>query len=160
LTSLTPQRKCLPPSPEPLNPNDDDDDTCVTCPQLCPRRDGTPPTRDRLLHDFGAMRAKDVVSELAMGMEESQNERDARVETLWRKLDSQNKGELDWKALQHGLKKIDHRRLPLRFWSWRAEVVDAVPQLSRMPTTCSRMSSRWLTEMETARSSTKVGMAP
>ncbi|KAH8677520.1 mitochondrial carrier domain-containing protein [Xylariales sp. PMI_506] len=54
------------------------------------------------------MKVTDVVTELELEMEESQNERDARVENLWKKLDHQKKGELDWKALQTGLKKIDH----------------------------------------------------
>lgn len=50
-----------------------------------------------------------MVTELEMELAESQNQRDARIEQLWRKLDFQRKGELDWKALQKGLKKIDHR---------------------------------------------------
>ncbi|KAK6084168.1 Calcium-binding mitochondrial carrier SAL1 [Seiridium cupressi] len=54
------------------------------------------------------MKVTDVVSEIEMEMEESQSQRDARVEALWKKLDYQQKGELDWKALQRGLKKIDH----------------------------------------------------
>ncbi|RFU31382.1 hypothetical protein B7463_g4949, partial [Scytalidium lignicola] len=39
---------------------------------------------------------------------ESQNLRDARVEKLWKRLDPQNKGELDVNGLRKGLKKIDH----------------------------------------------------
>ncbi|KAI1858634.1 hypothetical protein JX265_010727 [Neoarthrinium moseri] len=54
------------------------------------------------------MKITDVVSELEMQMDETQNQRDARVEALWKRLDYQRKGELDWKALQRGLKKIDH----------------------------------------------------
>ncbi|KAI0406259.1 mitochondrial carrier domain-containing protein [Xylaria palmicola] len=54
------------------------------------------------------MKPSDVVNELKMEMAESQNERDARVEQLWKRLDDQGKGELDWKGLQRGLKKIDH----------------------------------------------------
>ncbi|TRX90445.1 hypothetical protein FHL15_008614 [Xylaria flabelliformis] len=54
------------------------------------------------------MRPSDVVIELEREMAESQNERDARIEKLWRQLDYQGKGELDWKGLQRGLKKIDH----------------------------------------------------
>ncbi len=50
-----------------------------------------------------------VVSELEADMAESQNQRDARVEALWKKLDPQGKGELDLKGLQRGLKRIDHR---------------------------------------------------
>ncbi|RWA09473.1 hypothetical protein EKO27_g5635 [Xylaria grammica] len=54
------------------------------------------------------MKRPDVVTELAIEMAESQNERDARVEQLWKQLDYQGKGELDWKGLQRGLRKIDH----------------------------------------------------
>ncbi|XXG97562.1 hypothetical protein Hte_003867 [Hypoxylon texense] len=49
-----------------------------------------------------------VITELELEMEESQNQRDARVEQLWRRLDYQSKGELDWKGLQKGLRRIDH----------------------------------------------------
>ncbi len=60
------------------------------------------------------MKITSVVSELEMEMKESQNERDKRVEVLWRKLDPQGKGELDLKGLQKGLRKIDHRQsLPM-----------------------------------------------
>ncbi len=45
-------------------------------------------------------------------MEESQNQRDKRVEELWRKLDPAGQGELDLKGLQKGLKRIDHREIP------------------------------------------------
>lgn len=51
-----------------------------------------------------------VITEIELEMEESQNQRDARVEQLWRRLDYQSKGELDWKGLQKGLKRIDHRQ--------------------------------------------------
>ncbi|KAI1343774.1 mitochondrial carrier [Xylariaceae sp. FL0016] len=54
------------------------------------------------------MKLPDVVNELEMDLAESQNQRDARVEQLWKKLDYQTKGELDWKGLQRGLKRIDH----------------------------------------------------
>ncbi|KAI0154469.1 mitochondrial carrier [Xylariaceae sp. FL1272] len=54
------------------------------------------------------MKIPDVVTDLQMDMAESQNERDARVEKLWKQLDYQGKGELDWKGLQRGLRKIDH----------------------------------------------------
>lgn len=40
---------------------------------------------------------------------ESQNARDARVEQLWRRLDTEKKGGLKLKDLQMGLRKIDHR---------------------------------------------------
>lgn len=46
-----------------------------------------------------------------MQMDESQNQRDNRVEQLWRKLDPQATGELDLKGLQKGLRRIDHRAL-------------------------------------------------
>lgn len=59
------------------------------------------------------MKRPDLVTELEMEMAESQNERDARVEQLWKKLDYQGKGELDWKGLQRGLRKIDHRQYSL-----------------------------------------------
>ncbi|KAI4867152.1 mitochondrial carrier [Hypoxylon rubiginosum] len=49
-----------------------------------------------------------VITELQLEMEESQNQRDARVEQLWTRLDYQSKGELDWKGLQKGLRRIDH----------------------------------------------------
>lgn len=42
---------------------------------------------------------------------ESQNARDARVERLWKKLDTKQRGELDAQDLQRGLKKLDHREL-------------------------------------------------
>jgi solute carrier family 25 phosphate transporter 23/24/25/41 len=45
-----------------------------------------------------------------MEFPESQNSRDARIEHLWRKLDPQNKGELDFNGLKNGLTKIDHRK--------------------------------------------------
>ncbi|KAK8134807.1 hypothetical protein PG984_006819 [Apiospora sp. TS-2023a] len=54
------------------------------------------------------MKASDVITEVKLTMEESQNQRDARLEQLWTKLDYQHKGELDWKGLQRGLRKIDH----------------------------------------------------
>ncbi len=41
---------------------------------------------------------------------ESQNARDARVERLWKQLDTLKNGELDLAGLRKGLKKIDHRQ--------------------------------------------------
>jgi solute carrier family 25 (mitochondrial phosphate transporter), member 23/24/25/41 len=52
---------------------------------------------------------KKVETELDWEFEESQNQRDARVESLWRKLDPQGHNELDIKALKKGLQRIDHR---------------------------------------------------
>jgi solute carrier family 25 phosphate transporter 23/24/25/41 len=43
-----------------------------------------------------------------MELPESQDSQDARVEALWKKLDPQEKGEIDLRGLQRGLKKIDH----------------------------------------------------
>lgn len=50
------------------------------------------------------------VTERQMEVDESQNQRDKRVEDLWRQLDPQGTGHLDFKGLQKGLKKIDHRQ--------------------------------------------------
>lgn len=57
------------------------------------------------------MAITNVVQQFEMNMEESQNQRDKRVEELWKKLDPQGTGELDLKGLQKGLRKIDHRAL-------------------------------------------------
>ncbi|KAK0704918.1 mitochondrial carrier domain-containing protein [Lasiosphaeris hirsuta] len=54
------------------------------------------------------MKLSDVVTELEVDMVESQNQRDKRVEELWRKLDPTGSGELDFKGLQKGLRRIDH----------------------------------------------------
>ncbi|KAF6839209.1 calcium dependent mitochondrial carrier [Colletotrichum plurivorum] len=48
------------------------------------------------------------VTELEMDVKESQNQRDKRVEDLWRQLDVQKTGYLDFKGLQKGLNRIDH----------------------------------------------------
>ncbi|EFQ32997.1 hypothetical protein CGRA01v4_00524 [Colletotrichum graminicola] len=48
------------------------------------------------------------VAERRMEVDESQNQRDKRVEDLWRQLDPNGSGHLDFKGLQKGLKKIDH----------------------------------------------------
>ncbi|KAK4118704.1 EF-hand [Parathielavia appendiculata] len=57
------------------------------------------------------MPVSDAVSELAAKMEEPQNQRDKRVEELWRRLDPAGHGELDFKGLKRGLRRIDHRIL-------------------------------------------------
>ena len=44
---------------------------------------------------------------------DGQKAQDARVEGLWRKLDTQNEGHLDIKGLKLGLNKMDHRKPPL-----------------------------------------------
>ncbi|KAK0670049.1 mitochondrial carrier domain-containing protein [Cercophora samala] len=54
------------------------------------------------------MKVSDVVLKLEVEMAESQNQRDKRVEDLWRKLDPAGHGELDYKGLQKGLQRIDH----------------------------------------------------
>jgi len=56
------------------------------------------------------MTIDDVVTEVEVEWRESQNQRDKRVEELWRKLDPQGTGELDLRGLQRGLRKIDHRQ--------------------------------------------------
>ncbi|KAK4186047.1 mitochondrial carrier domain-containing protein [Podospora australis] len=56
------------------------------------------------------MKVSDVVTKLEVEMEESQNQRDKRVEDLWQKLDPAGHGELDYKGLQKGLRRIDHRK--------------------------------------------------
>ena len=43
-----------------------------------------------------------------MDLTENQKSRDARIEALWKKLDPNNKGELDVNGLRRGLKRIDH----------------------------------------------------
>lgn len=58
------------------------------------------------------MSVSSLVSKVEQGFEESQNQRDARVEQLWTKLDPDEKGELDLKGLRTGLKRIDHREHP------------------------------------------------
>jgi solute carrier family 25 (mitochondrial phosphate transporter), member 23/24/25/41 len=55
------------------------------------------------------MKITDVVTKLQAEME-TQNERDKRVEELWRRLDPAGHRELDFKGLQKGLRRIDHRR--------------------------------------------------
>lgn len=54
------------------------------------------------------MKISDVVAMPEVEMAPTQNERDKRVEDLWKKLDPQGHGELDFKGLQKGLKRIDH----------------------------------------------------
>ena len=42
---------------------------------------------------------------------ESQSAQDARVEELWKKLDTRKQGYLDLEGLKRGLAKIDHREI-------------------------------------------------
>lgn len=55
----------------------------------------------------------DVATELRKELRESQNQRDKRIEDLWKTLNP-GKSELDLRALQRGLRKIDHRKS--RLW--------------------------------------------
>ena len=41
---------------------------------------------------------------------EDQSARDARVDKLWRTLDTRNEGQLDLNGLKTGLRKMDHRK--------------------------------------------------
>ncbi|KAI5457299.1 mitochondrial carrier domain-containing protein [Mariannaea sp. PMI_226] len=54
------------------------------------------------------MTISQLVRDVEHGFEESQNQRDARVEELWISLEPEHNGELDLKGLQKGLRKIDH----------------------------------------------------
>lgn len=42
----------------------------------------------------------------------SGDDTDARVERLWRTLDTRKEGQLDLNGLKRGLKRMDHRQLP------------------------------------------------
>jgi solute carrier family 25 phosphate transporter 23/24/25/41 len=42
---------------------------------------------------------------------ETQNAQDARVEQLWRTLDTRKEGHLDLNGLKKGLRKMDHREI-------------------------------------------------
>lgn len=57
----------------------------------------------------------DVMTEVRKELRESQNQRDKRIEDLWRTLNPAKTGALDLRALQRGLRKIDHRKGP-RSW--------------------------------------------
>jgi solute carrier family 25 phosphate transporter 23/24/25/41 len=52
-----------------------------------------------------------------MYLVESQDERDIRVDDLWRHLDPKQTGEIDLKGLERGLKKLNHRQPPAIFLS-------------------------------------------
>jgi hypothetical protein len=56
------------------------------------------------------MRPSTQVSDAQHGLEESPHRlRNVQTELLWAKLDPSRTGELDYKALQNGFRKIDHR---------------------------------------------------
>jgi len=72
------------------------------------------------------MNVFDVVAKLEVEMEEPQNQRDKRVEELWKKLDPAGHGELDWEGLQKGLRRLDHRKAA-SLESGLASIVSVVP---------------------------------
>lgn len=67
------------------------------------------------------MSVSTLVAEVELGLEESQNERDARVEELWTNLDPDRTGELNLQGLKKGLRKIDHRERPHHFLEERTK---------------------------------------
>lgn len=67
---------------------------------------------------------------------EPQNARDARVERLWRQLDTLKKGELDLADLRRGLKKIDHREPPVTVLNHIANVDCSTEECRRSPARC------------------------
>lgn len=54
-------------------------------------------------------------TEVEKGLHEPQTQHHDRVESLWAQLEPSSSGELDFKGLKKGFKKIDHRKklLPL-----------------------------------------------
>jgi Ca2+-binding EF-hand superfamily protein len=54
------------------------------------------------------MSVSKLVIEVEHELEESQNQRDARIEKLWHQLDPSSAGELDLKGLQKAFRRIDH----------------------------------------------------
>lgn len=60
----------------------------------------------------------DVMTEVRKELRESQNQRDKRIEDLWGTLNPAKTSELDLRALQRGLRKIDHRK-GHRSWVFR-----------------------------------------
>lgn len=65
------------------------------------------------------MSVSKLVKEVEHGFEESQNQRDARVEELWANLEPDRTGVLDLKGLQKGLRRIDHRERARRIFPSR-----------------------------------------
>ena len=66
-------------------------------------------TSSMTVSDAVTMKVSKAVADFERRYGESQNERDARVEYLWTRLDPANKGELDLKSLQKAFRRIDHR---------------------------------------------------
>jgi len=58
---------------------------------------------------FSHERAKRTIGPTLVMDGESQNAQDARVEQLWRALDTRKEGQLDLNGLKRGLRKMDHR---------------------------------------------------
>lgn len=54
---------------------------------------------------------------------DDQKAQDARVEKLWKRLDTLNEGHLDVEGLKNGLKKIDHRVSCSTFVSTRLTLI-------------------------------------
>jgi solute carrier family 25 phosphate transporter 23/24/25/41 len=51
---------------------------------------------------------------------ESQDDREKRLQKLWKKLDTRDEGQLDLAGLKKGLKKMDHReQTSPEFDHWR-----------------------------------------
>jgi hypothetical protein len=63
-----------------------------------------------------------------MEVNESQNSKDERTLQLWKKLDPQNKGELDFNGLKKGLIRIDHRKQSPIQSGWH-QIADLCPAL-------------------------------
>lgn len=59
-----------------------------------------------------AMSPPKLVAEAERGREEPHSRHNERVERLWAQLDPNKAGELDFKGLQKGLRRIDHRGCP------------------------------------------------
>lgn len=55
--------------------------------------------------------ATTAVAELRAIEFSTKNQRDKRVEDLWRRIDPQGDRELDLKGLKKGMRRIDHREL-------------------------------------------------
>lgn len=64
-------------------------------------------------------RGTDMATELRKELRESQNQRDKRIEDLWRSLNPGKAAALDLRALQRGLRRMDHRE-SVCFVCWAA----------------------------------------
>jgi hypothetical protein len=86
---------------------------------------------------------------------ESQNERDARIEQLWEKLDPQKKGELDLHGLQKALRRLDHREFHASLLYSESWSLTAMQHL-KTPMLCLKTLLSLSTRMAIKSSSTKV----